>query len=375
MKLNYEICSKIGISHSKLIVLKYLIDNFSDELSPFNFNVAQKKLSLSYSSILNALKFLNDINIIEKNFNRSDLKVYIRIIPNKYIEENEVNPMLIDIEDEQSEVCKEADLIAKNILKKYPQYFSHRVVRAGKATNLYKGICHCICDVYNGSFLNSRLYDIKHDSDWRDILKGVRADWVKTRRLIFDCLKNFDLMHKKEYLPYNKMILKTNLKEWFYDDNQFKSAEPTSQFIECIHAPEYVSKHISEQKADEIFAELPVKAQDGGNNLFSLNENMPAGKFWQYVREMVDWARTAYKCDDNMTSWLESPADIVNQFYRYCRENDISVSLNTCNIEKAVECNAPWVWFVQSACDEYGIDNKIALCANLNDFEKYFNLS
>ncbi len=373
MKLNHKECLKLGINHSKLSLLKYLTDNFSNELSPFNFNVAQQKLSLSYSSILNGLKFLNDNNIIEKFFNRSDLKVYVRVIDNKYIEENKVNEMLIET-DEQVEICKEADMIAKLILRKYPQYFSHRTVRAGKATNLYKGICRCICDIYNGSFLNSRLYNLNYNYDWRDALKKVRGDWLKTRRLILNNLKNFDLMHKKEYLPYNKKILKNNLKDWFYDDNQFRNKEPSSQFLECLNQPEYISKHISEKKADEIFAELPVKAQDGGNNLFSLNENMPAGRFWQYVREMVDWARTAYKCDDNMTSWLDSPADIVNQFYKYCLDNDISVSLNTCDIEKAVECNAPWVWFVQNACDEYGIDKRIAGCVNLNDFKKYFDI-
>ena len=374
MKFDIEECSRIKINHSRFIVLKYLIEHFNFELSPLNISSMKKEIHLSHSSIYNSLRFLSDNNIIEKTFNRSELRLYIRLIPSKYIiEKDEVNEMLIE-PDEEIEICKEADLIARLILKRYPQFFSHKTTRGGKVTNLYKDICRRICDIYNGSFLNSRLYNLNYDFNWKKILKDVRGDWLKVRRLILANLKNFDLMHKKEYLPFNKKILKSNLKEWFYDDNQFRNGNPTSQFIESINPPEFADKYISEKKADEIFNELPGKVQDGGNNLFSLNENMASGKFWEYIREMFEWAKMAWRCDDNMTSWLESPSDIVEQFYQYCKENDISVSLNTCNIRKAVESNAPWVWFVQSACEEYGINKKIANCIDSDDFEKYFSL-
>lgn len=371
MKLNLEKCLQVKITRSKLIVLKYLVEHYSKDFLLFNLYNIQKETNLSSSSIYNAIRFLSHNNIIEKKFDYRQSKLYTK--PNsKYIIEGN-NKMLIDA-DEQIEICKEADLIAKNILKKYPQYFSHRVMRAGKITNLYKDICHCICDIYNGSFLNSRLYDINYSFDWKSVLKEVRGDWLKVKKLILNCLKNFDLMHQSEYLPFNKTVLKSNLKEWFYDNNQFRGTEPTSQFIECINPPELTAKHFSEKKADEIFDKLPYKAQVGGNYLFSLNENMASGKFWEYVDKMVEWAKMAYKCDDNMTSWLESPSDIVEQFYKYCKNNKISVSLNTCNIEKAVECNGPWVWFVQEACEEYGINKKVENCSNKNDFKKYFNL-
>lgn len=381
MKLNAEVCSKTGINHSKLTVLKYIIEHFSSKFLPLNIYKIEKEFGLSYSSVSNAIRFLSQNNIIVRKFNFSKLQLYIKLkYPNcnKYIiaeEDKGNNEMLIDINEDKFEICREADLIAKYILKKYSQYFSHRPMRSGRATNLYRDICRCICDVYNGNFLNSRLYDLKYDFDWKKTIKNVRGNWLETRRLILNNLKNFDLMHQKEYLPYNKAILKDNLKEWFYDDNRFRHIAPTSQFLECFYPPEYVSRHFSEKKADEIFNSLPHKAQAGGNGLFGLNDKMASGRFWEYVRNMVEWAKIAWKCDDNMTSWLESPSDIVEQFYKYCKSNNISVSLNTCDIQKAVECNAPWVWFVQDACNDYGINKKIAKCATLNDFEKYFNLS
>ena len=77
-------------------------------------------------------------------------------------------------------------------------------------------------------------------------------------------------------------------------------------------------------------------AKKGGNRLFSLNENMPSGLFWQRIQEMIKWGKLAFNSEPNIQYWLMSPNDLPNEFAKYCEEKEISVSVHTLNIKKAV---------------------------------------
>ena len=38
------------------------------------------------------------------------------------------------------------------------------------------------------------------------------------------------------------------------------------------------------------------------------------------------------------------------------------------DIEKSVENNAPWSWFISKACKDYGMNNNFMYCFESNDF-------
>lgn len=274
-------------------------------------------------------------------------------------------------------ICKEADAIARLILKRYGNIFSHRIPENGKEpTKTYINICKKICDIYNGSFIKSRLYPLSEKflnnsqfniSGWKDKIKEVKGDWQKTRKLILDSLKNFVLMHEENRMPYSKEYLQTNLNLWFYDEVSNRG-EPQSQFILCLFEPEYTSKHNSELKADKIFETLNETARKGGNKLFELNENMPAGLFWQRIKEIIEWGKLAYRMEPNIQYWITSPNEIPGLFADYCREKGISVSVHTLDIEKAVFDNSPWTWFIKDMSLKHGLNIHLSECATADDF-------
>ena len=234
--------------------------------------------------------------IVEKN-NRNYLVKKKEVQPENPIIKNSEDKMLLSEEDMgmKPKICREADAIARVILKRYNNYFSHRVPENGaKPTKTYIDICNKITDIYNGVFIKSRFYPLGERclknkqfqiDGWRDKIKEVQGDWVKTKKLILGALKNFVLMHDENRMPYSKDYLQTNLSLWFYDKVS-NYDEPQSQFIFCLFEPEFTTKHNSEIKADKIFESLPEKAKVGGNKLFEMNENMPSGLFWEKIKEM-----------------------------------------------------------------------------------------
>lgn len=292
---------------------------------------------------------------------------------------NSEDKMLLSEEDMglKPKICKEADAIARLIIKRYNNYFSHKVPEVGTApTKTYLGICNKITDIYNGAFLKSRIYPLGEKclnnsqfkiEGWRGKIKEAQGDWNKTRKLILGALKNFVLMHEENRMPFSKEYLQTNLNLWFYD-NISNRDEPQSQFILCLFEPEFTTKHKSELKADKIFESLNDTAKRGGNKLFELNENMPAGLFWQRVKEMVEWGRLAFRSEPNIQYWVSAPSEIPGQFVRYCEEKQISVSVHTLDIKKAVEDNSPWTWFIKDMSTKHGLNSHLAECVTSDDF-------
>lgn len=302
---------------------------------------------------------------------------------NESYNKNNMYDMLLSKEDMgiKSKICKEADAIARLIIKRYGNYFSHRIPESGQVpTKTYIGICNKITDIYNGAFLKSRIYPLGEKclknsqfkvEGWREKIKEVQGDWSKTRKLILGALKNFDLMHEESRMPYSKEYLQTNLNLWFYD-NISNRDEAQSQFILCLFEPEFTTKHHSEIKADKIFETLSDEAKLGGNKLFELNENMSAGIFWQRVKEMVEWGKLAFKSEPNIQYWVTSPSEIPGKFADYCKEKGISISTHTLDIKKAVEDNSPWTWFVKDMSVKHGLNSHLSECVNSEDFEKHY---
>lgn len=325
--------------------------------------------------------------IVEKNNRKYLIKNKTETSYNKNSEEKE---MLLSEEDMglKPKICKESDAIARLIIRKYNNYFSHRVPEEGTApTKLYIGICNKISDIYNGTFYKSRFYPLSEKfltnkqfniDGWREKLKEVKGDWNKTRKLILNSLKNFVLMHEENRMPFNKDYLQTNLNLWFYD-NISNRDEPQSQFILSLFEPEFTTKYKSELKADKIFENLNDTAKRSGNKLFELNENMPSGLFWEKVKDMIEWGKLAFRMEPNIQYWFSSPSELPSLFADYCEEKQISISINTLDIKKAVQDNSPWTWFVKDASIKHGLNIHLSECVTSDDFidcyEQKYDLS
>lgn len=284
----------------------------------------------------------------------------------------------------KTKICKEADSIARLILKRYGNYFSHKVPDENTApTKTYTEICRKITDIYNGTFIKSRFYPFGEKflnnkqfniDGWREKIREAKGDWLKVKRLILSALRNFTLMHNENRMPYSKDYLQTNLNLWLYDKVS-NYDEPQSQFILCLSEPEFTNKHNSELKADRIFDTLSEKAKKGGNKLFGLNENMPSGLFWEKVSEIVEWGKLALEYEPNIHYWITSASELPGLFADYCDEKDISVSVNTLDIKRAVESNSPWTWFVKDMSVKHGLNSHLSELVSEKDFKKKYEKS
>jgi hypothetical protein len=284
----------------------------------------------------------------------------------------------------KTKICKEADSIARLILKRYGNYFSHKVPDENTApTKTYTEICRKITDIYNGAFIKSRFYPLGEKflnnrqfniDGWREKIREAKGDWLKVKRLILSALRNFTLMHNENRMPYSKDYLQTNLNLWLYDKVS-NYDEPQSQFIICLFEPEFTTKHNSELKADRIFDTLPEKAKKGGNKLFGLNENMPSGLFWEKVSEIVEWGKLALEYEPNIHYWITSASELPGLFADYCDEKEISVSVNTLDIKRAVESNSPWTWFVKDMSLKHGLNPHLSELVSEKDFKKKYEKS
>lgn len=359
----------MGMPEERLVeMLRYMHKRINEEIEE------EREIS---SNKLNSKDMVNQgYDVVERN-NRNYLVKSKK--PSKSYNKVEEEEMLLTEEDMniKSRICKEADAIARLIIKKYNNYFSHKVpVEGVEPTKTYVSICEKIADIYNGTFVKSRFYPMgerflnnkqfKIDG-WRDKLKEVQGDWLKVRKLILSALKNFVLMHEENRMPYSKDYLQYNLNLWFYD----KSSDydnPQSQFVLCLFEPEFTNKHNSELKADKIFESLPEKARQGGNRLFGLNENMPSGSFWEKVKEIVEWGKLAFENEPNITYWITSPSEIPGEFAKYCEEKEISVSISTLDIQKAVDTNSPWTWFIKDMSIKHGLNSHLSELVTSEDF-------
>ena len=104
-----------------------------------------------------------------------------------------------------------------------------------------------------------------------------------------------------------------------------------------------------------------------------MNTSMPSGMFWDNVRKMVEWGQEALSLEENIHYWISSASELPHLFAEYCKGANISVSLSTVDIERAVECGSPWTWFVKDACLKHGLNPKLAECGSPNRMAELYH--
>lgn len=281
---------------------------------------------------------------------------------------------LFEADDSKPKVNEMADKIARKILEKNSDIFKTRVGNS----KTYCNCCRIITDIYNGTFINPHAYSLSkiddckwfNTDDWKDRLNEVKGDWSKVRKLLLTAVSNFRLMFDERNMPQKKDRLPDTLEKWLY--NSYNDLYP-SYFVFSFNPPNITQKQYGEIKADTFFKLLPRKMQDAGNKLV---DNFPKGVYpsvlWNNVVNMYCWAKYLVEADDNAMYWITDSSDILNKFIEYCDEKGIEMNMSTINIEKAVECNSPWVWFVRDACSKHGLDMNLCDCVNKDDFEKLY---
>ena len=406
---------KVKPQHKELLMMLYkwvLSDNspiskFVDGKKWFliNYSYIAKTLRTGYMNVRNYFKRLcgdstNDIPFIYKRIEKCNKKGYLSYawisindavakqalseesveyqrLVNKRNRRKGMSDALFEIEDNRLRFPEEAIAIANHIIYRYNEYFPHKIPSSNtKPSTLYTETLRKITDIYNGSFTNPRVYSLNEAfitnesfdiEGWRDIVKEVKGSWSKVRSLILEALRNFDKMHLPNYMPFSKKYLQNNISLWFYD-----SFNGQSQFIQCLKEPETISKHIAELKADRIFDDLPENARIAGNRFFDMNKEMGSVTLWDNIRKMTEWARAVFMCDRSSGYWASHYSEIPLKFQQYCEENNIKVTTTTLDIDKAVDYNSPWSWFVQRAIERHRLNNKLDQCRNAEEvYELY----
>ena len=366
-----------------------------------DYGYLSKKLNIKYRTLQNNIKRLNDLGFIKTHIKRAEgcfnTRVYMNFnydlaeqalaktkynkkLINNLMKLRGSKDMLLDESDvyaiNKKKYTNEAEKLVCKLLQKYQHIFTTRVPNdLNNPTKTFSESCLKVQDIYNGVMSSSRYYPLSDDfedksskyfniSDWRNTLKSVKGDWSKVESLIDNAVSNFSLMFNDEYMPYNKDYLTNNFNNWLFD--KFNG---TSQFIQSLRTPEKTSKHNSELKADKIFETLPKEVKKAGNLLYELNQTMPAGLFWENISKMYQWAKTVYATKD-VTFWVHTPDEVIKKFYDYCVENKLYISVATVDIQKAVDCSGPWVWFIKDVSIQYDFDSHLCECVTDDEIIK-----
>lgn len=290
--------------------------------------------------------------------------------------------------------CKYSDSIAKRILKKYPTYFCTRYPKDNeKPTKTYTRLCRKIEDIYNGNFLNPRMYSFDENvfknkqfdtSGWKEKIKEVKGDWNKVRSLIFKAIDNFILMFEEDRMPLSKNYLTNNLNDWFFCNNLNDKGQ--SQFIQSLNEPMIRQEKLSLDKAKTIVSDIKKQSNVSYESGHELNSLLPpkANEMvaWNNIQNIIKWGKLLYQYDENAKYFLcceingnqeSGPKVLPALFARYLKENKIGVSLNTLNIEKAIDSNAPWCWFIDEAIKKHNLNSSCVHCLNNEDFFDAYN--
>ena len=399
-KFNKEKIIKLKLLKAPVIILSFLLSKFLlnkkiyiDNI-PFmyiNYNYVADAIGLTKQQTeLNINKLCKSKYIYKKLEKKNGNKLYISLNYNfiDYIlEDNQRNKtfltklkklykgdnMLLDL-NQNKKYSTKSEVLLKKIIENNKDLFSMRL-NPNNPTKKYISSCKILQDLYTGSFLNSRLYFFdspeKFSNDWKNIIKNIEGDWNKVEELLNYCISNFRKMFEKNRMPMNKDLLQKSFDKWLYDD--YSTGINQSQFIQCFNEPIFVYYHLSEIKADNIFSKLSDSQKIIGNKLFSLNKSMASGKFWELFIKMLNWCKFLSVYDENKKIYqiVEKSEMILDKFCDFLIQNKISVNLSTFDIEKSVECNMPWVWFLQELSKKYNIDLDYLKCIDENDFINY----
>ena len=75
----------------------------------------------------------------------------------------------------------------------------------------------------------------------------------------------------------------------------------------------------------------------------------------------------------NSKYWYGQSSELPDLFAKFCKENKINVNCSTVDIEKAVSCNGPWVWFVKQASQEHDLNVRLCDCVTAEDLYDCYN--
>ena len=307
-------------------------------------------------------------------------------------EENKM-PELLDEEDinvkKKYKYSNQADSIAKRILFKHADLFFTKFPKEGQEpTKTYICLCQKIDDIYNGHFVSSRFYAFddnvfnnkQFDTEgWREKINDVKGDWSKAKALIFNAVENFVLMYEEDRMPFKKDYLTNNLNDWFFSDTP--NSKGQSQFIQSLNEPQIQKEKLGTDKAKNIVENLKKKSSISYHSGHELNKLLPVSAneltAWQFITDIIKWGKLLWQFDENAKYFMQckingelqaGPKVLPALFARYLKENKISVSLSTLNIQQAVDINGPWRWFIEEACRKHDMNMNFVQCFNDTDF-------
>lgn len=341
----------------------------------FNWEIVRK--CLATEDELKEIGFDNNwLNIISDYENKNI---------NSYNHIKDGNKMLFDPEERKG-YSIQAECLVKKLVKKNRNLFTTKLPEDyadGRKTKTYIKACKTVQDIYNGNF-NSRYYPLSEKflknkefdfSDYKNKLQEVKGDWNKVKKLLIMAVENYKLMFEQDRMPTHKKSLTTNIQAWLYDGWNGGTKEPTAYFIYCLNEPKPTLEQFSNMKADKIYEKLPESVKDYGNNSIQLYFTGSAypGIVWEHIRQIYEWGNTLLNYDDNAKYWISKDGNIIQKFNEYLKERNISVSINTFDIEKSTKCNGPWCWFISEAIKEHSLNSSLVSCVTDDDFYDCYN--
>lgn len=306
---------------------------------------------------------------------------------------NEVNKVdtLLDKKDMNIKVSysKQADMIAKRILIKYPNVFVNKIPKEGeKPTKTYISICHKIDDIYNGRFTSFRFYQFDEcvfknkqfdTENWRENIVAVKGDWNKVKSLIYTAIKNYILMFQEDRMPFKKDWLTNNLNEWFHSENP--NTRNQSQFIQSLKEPQIQKSKLGNDKAKSIVDNLKEKSPIAYEAGHELNQLLPLKaselSAWTFITDIIKWGKLLWQFDENAKYFMQckingelhsGPKVLPAIFARWLKEKNIAVNLSTLDIKQSSASNSPWCWFYHEACRKHDMNYEFVNCFDSTDF-------
>ena len=284
-------------------------------------------------------------------------------------------PALFDDGNVKKGFTDNAEKLVRKILTENKDIFTTRIPKDISSSNTYMLACRYVQDLWNGSFAscreNQNNYKIGESEwfdtdDWKEKIKAVKGDWNKVEELLNRAVANYKLMFQPENMPFSKDNLPKSFEKWLYDSWSFGFDNPISYFVLSLNKPNETKKQLSENKADRIYKELSGKAKKYGDKLYQKCNGGYAGTFFENIKKMVEWGDEVCKID-NTGYWISSGADLVKKFAEYCESRNVQISPTTVDVQRSIQCFAPFAWFVKEACAEHNIDSRIVDCGTVDE--------
>lgn len=345
-------------------------------LQPFiipKMNYRENRLYIALNPAMIPFVLADDkkISVIQKKLGGNSYNV--SKIKNK--KGGEKMPVLFDDGNVKKGFTDNAEKLVRKILTENKDIFTTRIPKDISSSNTYMLACRYVQDLWNGSFANCREnqnnYKIGESEwfdtdDWKEKIKAVKGDWNKVEELLNRAVANYKLMFQPENMPFSKDNLPKSFEKWLYDSWSFGFDNPISYFVLSLNKPNETKKQLSENKADRIYKELSGKAKKYGDKLYQKCNGGYAGTFFENIKKMVEWGDEVCKID-NAGYWISSGADLVKKFAEYCESKNVQISPTTVDVQRSMQCFAPFAWFVKEACTEHNIDSRIIDCGTVDE--------